>query len=230
MGMVKVCMLAGREDGHAKPRTPSVRAAPVLIRQAAEMLPGGRRMGKSNPGRYSDNFASGASTYPSTSMYDDLAWGAAWLFRATNDTTYLTVYPTWCLSALYLLPPPRVSRSAQKCAHLPLTVLCVGGAGVADVSAGDHRPGVVHALAAVQLGQFVPRRRAAALAAGPLRIQPRRRGARRMNTALLHDDKGVLDLAPMFGHLNLHKMNECFVTQPLARTIQMQQRQCSIVA
>ena len=52
----------------------------------------GARMGKSNPGRYSDNFESGASTYPSTSMYDDLAWAAAWLFRATNDSTYLTVH------------------------------------------------------------------------------------------------------------------------------------------
>lgn len=51
----------------------------------------GHRMGAENLGRYSDNFSTAASTYASTSFYDDLAWGAAWLFCATNDTTYLTV-------------------------------------------------------------------------------------------------------------------------------------------
>ena len=48
-------------------------------------------MGAEYLGRYSDNFSTAASTYASTSFYDDLAWGAAWLFRATNDTKYLTV-------------------------------------------------------------------------------------------------------------------------------------------
>ncbi|KAK9827642.1 hypothetical protein WJX81_002329 [Elliptochloris bilobata] len=58
----------------------------ALLANATDLF----KMGTSNIGRYSDNFASAASTYPSTSMYDDLAWGAAWLYRATNDTTFLS--------------------------------------------------------------------------------------------------------------------------------------------
>ena len=49
------------------------------------------RMAPANLGRYSDNFATAASTYQSHSYYDDLAWGACWLYRATNDSAYLTV-------------------------------------------------------------------------------------------------------------------------------------------
>jgi len=48
-------------------------------------------MGTANKGRYSEHFATAASTYSSHSYYDDLAWAACWLYRATNDSAYLTV-------------------------------------------------------------------------------------------------------------------------------------------
>ncbi len=41
-------------------------------------------MGKGNPGR-----GDGQYFYQSTSIYDDLAWGAIWLYIASNDSTYL---------------------------------------------------------------------------------------------------------------------------------------------
>ncbi len=42
-------------------------------------------MGKANKG-----YSNGQSFYQSTSYGDDLAWGAAWLYTATADSTYLT--------------------------------------------------------------------------------------------------------------------------------------------
>jgi hypothetical protein len=42
-------------------------------------------LGKSNQG-----LGNGQSFYQSTSYGDDLAWGATWLYTATNDSTYLT--------------------------------------------------------------------------------------------------------------------------------------------
>lgn len=42
-------------------------------------------------GVYSDSIPNAASFYRSHSGYkDELAWGAAWLYRATNDPSYLT--------------------------------------------------------------------------------------------------------------------------------------------
>ena len=42
-------------------------------------------------GVYSDSIPNAATFYRSYSGYqDELAWGAAWLYRATNDPSYLT--------------------------------------------------------------------------------------------------------------------------------------------
>ncbi len=42
-------------------------------------------------GKYSDSVPQAANYYNSgSSFYDELAWGAAWLKKATNDNTYLT--------------------------------------------------------------------------------------------------------------------------------------------
>jgi endoglucanase len=40
------------------------------------------------PGLYSDSIP-GEDTYPSSSYWDDLAWGAVWLYKATNSSSYL---------------------------------------------------------------------------------------------------------------------------------------------
>ena len=44
-------------------------------------------MGKSQGGRYSDYGID--ALYPSGSKNDDMAYAAAWLYRATKDATYL---------------------------------------------------------------------------------------------------------------------------------------------
>lgn len=67
-------------------------------------------MATSNLGKYSDNSATAQATYPSSSFYDDLAWAAVWLFRATNDSTYLTARrPPSCTRAV---PDPDAGRPA----------------------------------------------------------------------------------------------------------------------
>jgi hypothetical protein len=40
-------------------------------------------------GKYSDSIPQ-ASFYPSSGYFDELAWGAAWLYKATGNSTYLT--------------------------------------------------------------------------------------------------------------------------------------------
>nr|CAD7445147.1 unnamed protein product [Timema bartmani] len=49
-------------------------------------------------GKYSDAFADVRCCYNSSGYEDELVWGAAWLYRATNDNSYLQVieevYPT----------------------------------------------------------------------------------------------------------------------------------------
>nr|AMH40365.1 glycoside hydrolase family 9 [Extatosoma tiaratum] len=51
-----------------------------------------------NRGKYTDAFADVRCCYNSSGYEDELIWGAAWLYRATKDKTYLTyveeVYPT----------------------------------------------------------------------------------------------------------------------------------------
>lgn len=41
-------------------------------------------------GKYSDAIADAAGFYPSSNFQDELVWGALWLYRATNNATYLT--------------------------------------------------------------------------------------------------------------------------------------------
>ena len=47
------------------------------------------RAGKANPGIYSVSVPDAMFGYPSSGYDDDLAWGAAWLHRATGNQTYL---------------------------------------------------------------------------------------------------------------------------------------------
>jgi uncharacterized protein YjdB len=50
-------------------------------------------LGKNNLGRSSDG--GGGSFYRSTSHFDDLSWGAIWLYIATSDNSYLANVDTW---------------------------------------------------------------------------------------------------------------------------------------
>nr|AMH40361.1 glycoside hydrolase family 9 [Aretaon asperrimus] len=49
-------------------------------------------------GKYSDSIPDANNFYPSSNYPDELAWGAAWLYRATGEKKYMTVvdeiYPT----------------------------------------------------------------------------------------------------------------------------------------
>jgi len=49
-----------------------------------------RRAGKTNLGLYSVSVPDAMLGYPSSGYDDDLAWGAAWLHRATGDPAYLS--------------------------------------------------------------------------------------------------------------------------------------------
>ena len=47
------------------------------------------RAGKENLGLYSLSVTDALLAYPSSTYWDDLAWGAVWLYTATNNATYL---------------------------------------------------------------------------------------------------------------------------------------------
>lgn len=47
-------------------------------------------MAKKSPGLYSSHFKSATQIYPSSDWVDDMAWAAAWLFKATSKRAYLT--------------------------------------------------------------------------------------------------------------------------------------------
>nr|BAH22180.1 beta-1,4-endoglucanase [Metaphire hilgendorfi] len=59
---------------------------------AANLLDHARRLytfAYNNRGIYSQSISNAAQFYSSSSYVDELAWGAAWLYRATNEQTYL---------------------------------------------------------------------------------------------------------------------------------------------
>ncbi len=61
--------------------------ADLLIRHAKELY----SFADTYRGKYSDSIPDAAAYYNSFSGYqDELAWGAAWLYKATNDISYLT--------------------------------------------------------------------------------------------------------------------------------------------
>lgn len=45
--------------------------------------------GNTYKGKYSNSIPDANNFYSSSNMYDDLAWGAAWLYKATNEVAYL---------------------------------------------------------------------------------------------------------------------------------------------
>lgn len=77
--------------------------ADSLRNKAAEIW----QWGTVSEGLYSKVYPQAARAYPSTDWADDMAWGAAWLFRATGDANYLNAahnywtrgdqnpYPCW---------------------------------------------------------------------------------------------------------------------------------------
>lgn len=46
-------------------------------------------MAKKSPGLYSSHFKSATKIYKSSDWIDDMAWAAAWLFKATSDRSYM---------------------------------------------------------------------------------------------------------------------------------------------
>ena len=57
-------------------------------------------MGVAFQGKYSNSIPNAALAYPSTCYFDDLAWGAAWLYQRTGELQFLSV----SLLNLYLVP------------------------------------------------------------------------------------------------------------------------------
>ena len=64
----------------------SKRYAKKLLKHAKELY----TFADKYRGKYSDSIPNAASFYRSWGYQDELAWGAAWLYRATNDPSYLT--------------------------------------------------------------------------------------------------------------------------------------------
>ncbi|KAL4443449.1 hypothetical protein ABPG75_011186 [Micractinium tetrahymenae] len=54
-----------------------------------------------NEGKYSDSYQSATNVYTSSSYLDDLAFAAAWLYRATGEASYLTAAQTYLKRAQY---------------------------------------------------------------------------------------------------------------------------------
>lgn len=50
-------------------------------------------------GLYSTTIRDAALEYPSSTYYDDLAWGAAWLYKLTGNQSYLSEAQTWFTAA-----------------------------------------------------------------------------------------------------------------------------------
>lgn len=48
------------------------------------------RAGKASPGIYSLSLTDALLAYPSSGYLDDMAWGAVWLYKATNNDSYLS--------------------------------------------------------------------------------------------------------------------------------------------
>jgi len=59
--------------------------ADTLLKHAIQVY----KIGKSSPGVYSAHFRSATDIYPSTNWEDDMAWAAAWLYKATGRNKYL---------------------------------------------------------------------------------------------------------------------------------------------
>ena len=58
-----------------------------LLKHAKELY----ELADKHRGKYTDSITNAKSFYESFSGYnDELVWGAAWLYRATKDRTYLT--------------------------------------------------------------------------------------------------------------------------------------------
>lgn len=56
-----------------------------LLKHAKELY----EMAKNSPGLYSSHFKSATTIYKSSEWIDDMAWAAAWLFKATSNRSYL---------------------------------------------------------------------------------------------------------------------------------------------
>ncbi|XP_063240587.1 endoglucanase A-like [Bacillus rossius redtenbacheri] len=52
-------------------------------------------------GKYSDSIADAKNFYASSGYVDELAWGAAWLYRATNNKEYLNIVNEYYSSIMY---------------------------------------------------------------------------------------------------------------------------------
>ena len=66
-------------------RTTNPLYSQTLLKHAKELY----EFAENNQGLYSNSIRNAAGFYNSQSYKDELAWGAAWLYKATNDSKYL---------------------------------------------------------------------------------------------------------------------------------------------
>lgn len=62
------------------------------------------REGAANLGYYSRTVRDAGILYNSTSYFDDLAWGAVWLYKRTGDASYLTAAQQYHVAQLPYVP------------------------------------------------------------------------------------------------------------------------------